>query len=86
MAATRSSVRSSIALYKSEDEIARLVLGDDLKQWKALAAVLEREGLPRIDPMTGRRFWPAVERFFFRRHGLSAEIVPSRVDGVEQWQ
>jgi hypothetical protein len=84
--AVRAKTRDLSSLYKSEDEIARLVLGDDLKQWKALAAVWEREGLPRIDPMTGRRFWPAVERFLYRRHGLSSEIVPSRVDGIEQWQ
>lgn len=83
--AARTKARDTSALYKSEDEIARLVLGDNVKSWNALAAVWEREGLPQIDPMTGRRFWPAVERFLYRRHGLSAELVPSRVDGVEQW-
>lgn len=73
------------SLYKGEQEIARLVLGGDAKGWDALAAVWEREGLPKIDPMTGMRFWPAVEKFLYRRHGLVADIVPSKTDGAEQW-
>lgn len=72
-------------LYKDEREIARLVLGGDAKGWTELAAVWEREGLPKIDEMTGKRFWPAVEKFLYRRHGLIAEDVPSRADGVESW-
>lgn len=73
------------SLYKDEREIARLVLGSDAKEWDALAAVWEREGLPRIDPMTGKRFWPAVEKFLYRRHGLVFDNVPSLIDGAEQW-
>lgn len=73
------------SLYKDEREIARLVLGGDAKGWSALAAIWEREGLPKIDPMTGKRFWPAVEKFLYRRHGLVVDDVPSKVDGAEQW-
>ncbi len=73
------------SLYMHESEIARLVLGADAKDWSALAAVWEREGLPRIDPMTGKRFWPAVEKFLYCRHGLVADAVPSRTDGAETW-
>jgi len=73
------------SLYKDESEIARLVLGEDAKDWGALAAVWEREGLPMVDPMTGKRFWPAVEKFLYRRHGLVGDAVPSRTDGAETW-
>lgn len=73
------------SLYKDEHEIARLVLGEDAKGWHALAAVWEREGLPKIDPMTGKRFWPAVEKFLYRRHGLIVDDVPAKVDGAETW-
>lgn len=72
-------------LYMSELDIAVLVLGDDAKRWPDVAAILEREGLPRIDPLTGRRFRPAVEAFLLRRHGLTASLVPSQADGVETW-
>lgn len=72
-------------LYKSEAEIAQLVLGGSVTDWAALAHVWEREGLPRIDPMTGLRFWPAVESFLLRRHGLSNSSVPTQADGSETW-
>ena len=85
MANRSAQINQGTPLYKSEDDIARLVLGSDTKQWDGLAAVWEREGLPVIDPMTGMRFWPAVEKFLYRRHGLSTAHIPSCVDGVETW-
>ncbi len=72
-------------LYMGEPDIAARVLGDDAERWPEIAAMWEREGLPRIDPLTGLRFWPAVEKFFLRRHGLSAAFVPSQADGLETW-
>jgi len=46
-------------------------LSQDPKDWRAIATVLEREGLPRIDAVMGGRFWPAVIAFWNRRYGLS---------------
>jgi hypothetical protein len=74
------------ALYLSEACIAHRVLGSGAKgRWEAIAAVWEREGLPRIDPMTGCRYWPAVRSFLDRRHGLSQSVLPSTADGAENW-
>ena len=51
-------------LFPGEPEIAKLVLGPTrAKMWPALAKVLEREGLPRVDPMFGGRYWPKVQLF-----------------------
>lgn len=73
-------------LYLSEASIAARVLGaKSKKQWEALAAIWEREGLPRIDPMTGCRYWPAVREFLDRRHGLGQRILPATADGLENW-
>jgi hypothetical protein len=36
-------------------------------------AVLERDGLPKIDPLMGGRFWPPVQQFFLDRHGVAAQ-------------
>ncbi|NKM55811.1 hypothetical protein GFL21_14940 [Rhizobium anhuiense] len=73
-------------LYLSEASIAQRVLGSKAKTaWDALAVVWEREGLPRIDPMTGCRYWPAVRAFLDRRHGLHNAALPSTVDGAENW-
>ena len=79
----KKDVRS--ALYKPETEIAALVLGVGAKSWAAIAAVWEREGLPRIDPMTGMRFWPAVQSFLMHRHGIIDAAVPTKPDGSETW-
>ena len=73
------------SLYKGEGEIAMLVLGDDAKRWPELAVMFEREGMPQIDPLTGKRFYPAVEQFFANRHGVRAGRVPATADGVEAW-
>lgn len=53
-----------------EAEIARR-LSQEPKDWAALAIILERHGLPRVDPLMSGRFWPAVETFWMRRYGLS---------------
>jgi hypothetical protein len=80
-----SRATANAALYKSERDIAALVLGADAARWPNLAAVWERDGLPRIDAMTGMRFWPAVRAFFDRRHGLILEHIPAKADGDETW-
>lgn len=74
-------------LFLSEAETARR-LGKTLEAWIGVAKVLEREGLPRVDPLfDGRRYWPAVEAFFHRRHGVHTMPGPGplRPDGKENW-
>lgn len=64
-----------LPLYPSELEIGRAVLGTDrAHEWPALAALLEREGLPVADPVFQARFWPAVQKFFEERHGLDGGL------------
>lgn len=91
----RSNREENDCLYASEEKIARRVLGEGkVKQWASLVPTLEREGLPRVDPLFGGRFWPAVRAFFERRHGVSRERrhgvrreqVPSSADGEEVWK
>lgn len=57
-------------LYPDEKEIARLVLGDRASSWPGVASVWEKIGLPRVDPLTGGRYWPAVVRFLDDRYNL----------------
>ena len=73
--------RADNGLFPSEAEIARR-LSQDLPAWRAKAAVLEREGLPRVDPLMGGRYWPCVTAYFNRRYGLTS-IEPSEPDGLE---
>lgn len=68
-------------LFPSEAEIARR-LSQTPAEWAGKAIILEREGLPRIDPIMGGRCWPAVEAFWLRRYGL-ANTTPSQPDGED---
>ncbi|GJD37734.1 hypothetical protein OICFNHDK_0172 [Methylobacterium bullatum] len=68
-------------LFPCEAEVARR-LSQDPTEWAAKAIILERDGLPRIDPMMGARYWPAVLAYWNRRYGLSAAAAMSP-DGLE---
>ena len=68
-------------LFPTEAEIGRR-LGQKPREWAAKAKVLERHGLPRIDPLMGGRYWPAVVAFFDRRYGIS-NVEASQPDGGE---
>jgi hypothetical protein len=70
-------------LYPCEAEIARR-LSQSEKNWRRIAPQLERQGLPKIDPIMKGRFWPAVEAFFRSRHGLG-NMVASQPDWEETW-
>ena len=62
-------------LYPDEAEIARRVLGERAQEWPGKAAILERDGLPKIDTLMGGQFWPAVRHWFLDRHGLAAQLL-----------
>jgi hypothetical protein len=67
---------NNLPLYPEERQLAAAILGPDRAgDWRAIARVLEREGLPPIDPLMGARFWPAVQEFFESRNGLDERIV-----------
>jgi hypothetical protein len=70
-------------LFPNESEIARRLSQNPL-DWPAKAIVLERHGLPRIDPLMGGRYWPAVEAYWHRRYGLSS-IEVHQPDGKEDF-
>jgi hypothetical protein len=76
-----SARRPANGLFPAECEIARR-LSQDPVRWRALAIVLEREGLPRVCPIMGGRYWPAVLAYFNRRYGI-VNSGPSAMDGME---
>lgn len=73
--------RSTNTLFPSEVEIAYRH-GQDPADWPSKAIVLERDGLPPIDPLMGARYWPAVWAYWNRRYGLS-HVEVSCLDGQE---
>jgi hypothetical protein len=54
-----------MSLYLSEKEVAAEVLGlrRSLAEWRGTATILERRGFPKIDPLFGGRYMPAVRRW-----------------------
>jgi hypothetical protein len=81
MASRAAKDVKTTGLFPCEAEIARR-LSQTPFEWAAKATILERDGLPRIDPVMGGRYWPAVEAFWNRRYCLSS-IEPSQPDGEE---
>lgn len=72
-------------LYPSEAEIAVAVLGAKrAPEWKSIAVLFERQGLPRISPLTGARYWPAVKAWLDRYNGLGNMHAPIQPDGIER--
>lgn len=83
---TRPSREQVGPLYATEEEIASAVLGPGrLEEWRALAIVWERSGLPRIDAETGRRYYPAVKAWLDRKYGLTTAAPAAIPDGREDW-
>lgn len=76
-----ASTQSNGGLFPSEAEIARR-LSQDPSTWKAKAIVLERHGFPRVNPLMGGRYWPAVLAWWNRQCGLFNVDLP-QPDGEE---
>jgi hypothetical protein len=79
-----------LPLYPSEERIVREVFGDAasvmMKSWRETAVILERNGLPKRDPLFGsRRYWPAVERWLKSYNGISSEPGAQAPDGEENF-
>ena len=73
-------------LFPSEEEVAFELLGPGkLGEWKGMAPILERRGLPPIDPMFGRRYWPAVKQWLDFRYNIGDVPAPQVPDGEEDW-
>lgn len=72
-----------LPLYATDEEIGEVVLGFEKRgEFVKLAVLLERQGMPKISPLLGGRYVPAVKQFFDTYNGLS-QSVPMRPDGVE---
>jgi hypothetical protein len=57
-------------LYVTETECASR-LGFSPGTWDRLRVRYERLGMPRKDPISKRRYWPAVRAFFDRHNGTA---------------
>jgi hypothetical protein len=65
-----------LPLYPTEDELARAILGSRAREWPSIAVLDERKGLPKIDPVRGGRYRPAVQAFYDKVGGLGVTDAP----------
>ena len=81
----------AMPLYPTERRLVQEIFGasaspDIHKMWDGVAVILERQGLPKRDPLfSNRRYWPAVDQFLRRRNGLSSVQGGFTPDGEENW-
>jgi hypothetical protein len=72
-----------LSWFASDEELGEVVLGWERRmEFSGLAQLHERDGMPKIDPVWGGRYVPAVKAFFDNQFGLSA-AVPLAPNGVE---
>jgi len=73
-----------LPLFASDAEIGAALLGTKrASEWKTLAPLYERHGFPKIDPIMGGRYVPAIKVFFDKQYGV-ATLVPAAPDGIDR--
>lgn len=78
-----ATLLDALPLYADDLAIGAAVLGFKRAcEWRDMAPLLEMRGLPKIDPLHGGRYTPAVKAFYDKDNGLS-EVAVLKPDGVE---
>lgn len=77
--------------FPDDAELGRALLGAKRAgEWRQLAPLLERKGLPKIDETMGGRYVPAVKAFFDNLYGLDgampAPLVPDGIEDLGSWK
>lgn len=77
-----------LPLFAGERELSVALLGAERAcEWKDLAPLLERRGLPKIDALLGGRYSPAVKAFFDHEYNLTpaAPAAPPGRENITSW-
>jgi hypothetical protein len=90
MSKAKNLTINDLPLFATDEQIGEAVLGwDRRKEFSGRAQLHERDGMPKVSPVWGGRYVPAVKYYFDRDYGLvagsplrQASFVP---DGNERW-
>jgi hypothetical protein len=75
-----------LPLFASEADLALVILGrGHMCEWTQVALYFERKGLPAIDPIVGRRYRPAVKKFFDKLWNLDGSKVGQDGRDLDGW-
>jgi hypothetical protein len=73
-----------LPIFADDNAIGQALLGTiRAAEWQSLVLIFERVGFPRIDPLMGGRYVPAIKAFFDRQYGLT-HVAPTVRDGIER--
>ncbi len=76
--------RPAGGLYVNQGELLER-LNISAKAWGRVHHALIKQGFPPQDPLFNKWFWPEIEMFLYRRHGVSDTIVASNEPESEDW-
>jgi hypothetical protein len=78
----------ALPLFATDEIIGAALLGPKrVQEWRQIAPLLEGRGLPKLDPLMGGRYLPAVRAYFDHQYGLdNGGGAPLAPDGVEDFQ
>jgi hypothetical protein len=89
-AANASSIES-LPLFATDEVIGAALLGADrVQEWRQIVPLLEARGLPKVDPLMGGRYVPAVRAYFDHQYGLdrngSLPLAPDGTENFDAWR
>jgi hypothetical protein len=74
---------ANLPLFATDEDIGEAVLGYDRRRdFTGLASLHERMGMPKLDPVWGGRYVPAVKAYLDSDYGLST-VTPLAPNGIE---
>jgi hypothetical protein len=72
--ASRFQTWDRLPLFANEEAISGALMGPGkTAEWRQIAPLLERRGLPTVDGLLGGRYTPALKAFFDREYGIHGE-------------
>jgi hypothetical protein len=80
----RRAVLDDLPLFADDPALGLALLGvRRAGEWKDIVLIYERRGFPKVDPVMGGRYVPAVRAFFDREYGIGGAKL-SAPDGIER--
>lgn len=71
-------------MYLTDTEI-RERLKIPAKRWRAVVQHFERRGFPKVDPLVGKRYWPAIEAWMLKRYSGESVMRTPEPEETENW-
>jgi len=83
--AGRGAALIKLPLFATDAELGVALMGRERAcEWSKLAHLYERQGLPKVCPIMGGRYVPAVRAFFDQQYKVASSSAPASPDGIER--